>query len=440
MVDVLVPLEQEGTEAVVSSWLCAVGDRVRVNDPLVELETDKVSVEVPAPAEGILAEILIESGKQALPGAVLARITLTASEGAAPDQPTDAPGLDAHATDPAGKPSDGPDMSHWHSPAVRRALAETGVDPATISGTGKDGRLTRADVEKAASQKPAGEQPAVAPAPPAVPTSPPAAPTPAPPPATASSAPSAPVGDNRPAQMPAGGSVGGGGSRMVPHDSMRLAIARNMVKSVTDAPQVTAVFEADFSAIQTHRTKTKKAFEARGISLSYTSYIVLAAARAMAAVPQINSRWHDSALEIFDDINIGVGTALGDKGLVVPVIRRVQDLSLEGVAIRLQDMTSRARAGAIKPEDTRGGTFTISNHGVSGSLFAAPIIINQPQSAILGIGKLEKRVVVKEIDGNDAILVRPMAYVSLTIDHRSLDGHQTNTWLTAFVQALESWT
>ena len=153
---------------------------------------------------------------------------------------------------------------------------------------------------------------------------------------------------------------------------MRLAIASNMLNSVTVAPHVTAVFEADFSAIMKHREANKAALAARGSNLSYTAYIVAAAAAAMRAVPEINSRWHDDHLEIFDDVNIGVGTALGDKGLVVPVIRRVQDLSLAGIATALQDLTARARAGTLKPEDMRGGTFTISNHGVSGSLLASP--------------------------------------------------------------------
>ncbi len=159
----------------------------------------------------------------------------------------------------------------------------------------------------------------------------------------------------------------------------------------------------------------------------------------MRAVPTINSRWHDDRIDVLDDINIGVGTALGDKGLVVPVVRRAQDLSLTGIAARLQDLIGRARANKLGPADVRGGSFTISNHGVSGSLFAAPIIISQPQSAILGVGKLEKRVVVREAGGVDTIQIRPMCYVSLTVDHRVVDGHQTNAWLTAFVDTLEAW-
>jgi 2-oxoglutarate dehydrogenase E2 component (dihydrolipoamide succinyltransferase) len=144
-------------------------------------------------------------------------------------------------------------------------------------------------------------------------------------------------------------------------------------------------------------------------------------------------------LEIFRDVNIGVGASLGDKGLIVPVIHQAQDLSLMGIASRLQDVTEAARNGKLKPADVQGGTFTISNHGVSGSLFASPIIINQPQSAILGIGALEKRVVVREVEGIDTFQARPMAYVSLTIDHRVLDGSQTNAWLSRFVEVLQTW-
>jgi 2-oxoglutarate dehydrogenase E2 component (dihydrolipoamide succinyltransferase) len=159
----------------------------------------------------------------------------------------------------------------------------------------------------------------------------------------------------------------------------------------------------------------------------------------MKVAPAINSRWHEDRLEIFDDINIGVGTALGSKGLIVPVLHQAQRLSLQGIAARLEQLVEKARAEMLSAQDVKGGTFTISNHGVSGSLFASPIIINQPQSAILGVGKLEKRVVVREVDGIDSIQIRPMAYVSLTIDHRVVDGHQTNAWLTRFVEVMESW-
>jgi len=220
---------------------------------------------------------------------------------------------------------------------------------------------------------------------------------------------------------------------------MRRAIAEHMSRSVAIAPHVTAVFEADFSAIIAHRNKHKDAYAKTGAPLTFSAYIVRAAADAMAVSPNVNARWHDDFLEVFEDVNIGMGVALGDKGLIVPVIRSTQALTLKQTAAQLGDLTERARKNQLKPADVQGGTFTISNHGVSGSLVATPIIINQPQSAILGVGKLEKRVVVRDVGGADAMVIKPMAYVSLTIDHRVLDGHQTNAWLTRFVDVLETW-
>jgi 2-oxoglutarate dehydrogenase E2 component (dihydrolipoamide succinyltransferase) len=221
----------------------------------------------------------------------------------------------------------------------------------------------------------------------------------------------------------------------IPHDRMRLKIAENMVRAVSEAPHVTALFEADFSAIAAH----KKAAADRGIKLSYTAYLIKAAAEAMAVAPAINGRWAEDRIAVSPTIDVGVGTALGDKGLVVPVVRNAGALELEEIGARLDDVTRRAREGKLTGADVSGGSFTISNHGVSGSLLATPIILHQGQAAILGVGKLEKRVVVREVDGQDAILIRPMAYVTLTIDHRVVDGHQTNAWLSRFVEVLENW-
>jgi 2-oxoglutarate dehydrogenase E2 component (dihydrolipoamide succinyltransferase) len=221
----------------------------------------------------------------------------------------------------------------------------------------------------------------------------------------------------------------------IPHDRMRLKIAENMVRAVGEAPHVTALFEADFSAIAAH----KAAMAAKGTKLSYTAYLIKAAADAMAVAPAINGRWEEDRIVVSPTINIGVGTALGEKGLVVPVVKDAGALSLEEIGRKLDDLTARARSGHLAAADVSGGSFTISNHGVSGSLLAAPIILHAGQAAILGVGKLEKRVVVREIKGQDAIQIRPMAYVTLTIDHRVVDGHQTNAWLTRFVEVLESW-
>jgi 2-oxoglutarate dehydrogenase E2 component (dihydrolipoamide succinyltransferase) len=212
---------------------------------------------------------------------------------------------------------------------------------------------------------------------------------------------------------------------------MRLKIAENMVRAVAEAPHVTALFEADFSAVAAH----KSALAQRGTKLSYTAYIVKAAAEAMAVAPAINGRWEPDRIVISPTVDIGVGTALGDKGLVVPVVKDAGSLSLEQIGAKLDDLTRRARDGRLTGADVSGGSFTISNHGVSGSLLAAPIILHAGQAAILGVGKLEKRVVVRE----DTMVIRPMAYVTLTIDHRVVDGHQTNAWLTRFVEILESW-
>ena len=227
---------------------------------------------------------------------------------------------------------------------------------------------------------------------------------------------------------------------MIPHTKMRRSIASHMLQSLTTSPHVTSVFEADLTRIVQHRKAHKAEFAERGVNLTFTAYFLAAAARAMEAVPQVNARFHEDALEIFEDVNIGVGTALGNEGLIVPVVQRVQAMDLERIAAGLHDMTERARLGRLSQSDLKGGTFTISNHGVSGSLFATPIIINQPQVAILGIGKLEKRVKVMDVDGEDTLRIRSMCYVTLSIDHRALDAYQTNHWLSVFVDLLQNWT
>jgi 2-oxoglutarate dehydrogenase E2 component (dihydrolipoamide succinyltransferase) len=388
MIEVRVPDEQEGTKAVVRAWFKQVGDAVAENDPLVELETDKVTQEVPAPAAGVLAEIVLRTDDEAVPGALLGRIETSSSPAEAGAQAA-APAADspAAAANAAPGPRLAPGNESRLSPSVRRACLQHGIDPARIPGTGRNGRVTREDVDRAVAQ------------------------------ATTVSAQPSPQ------------------SHDIPHDRMRLAIAENMVRAVAEAPHVTALFEADFSAVAAH----KAALAAKGVKVSYTAYIVKAAAEAMAVAPAINGRWEKDRIAISPTIDIGVGTALGEKGLVVPVVKDAGALSLEQIGARLDDLTARARDGKLERSDVAGGSFTISNHGVSGSLLAAPIILHQGQAAILGIGKLQKRVVVREVAGEDAMVIRPMAYVTLTIDHRVVDGHQTNAWLTRFVEILENW-
>lgn len=406
MIDILVPFEQEGTKAIVRSWLKKPGDRVSLDDPLVELETDKVTQEVPSPADGILDVILLDTDAEAVPGAILGRLRNAQVEAAGEAVGGASTPVAAAKTAPAK-----PVTAHL-SPAVRRAVRQYDVDVAAVIGTGRGGRITRADVDRYVAQRNRTQAPSAATSAPVPQAAAPAASPP--PPAT-------------------------GGVRSVPHDRMRLAIAQNMLNSVTVAPHVTAVFECDFSAIIAHRAKHKGDFQKAGANLTFTAYVIAASAEAMKVAPAINSRWYDDRLDIYEDVSIGVGIALGDKGLVVPIVGQVQELSLLGIAKRLTDLTGRAREGTLTPQDMRGGTFTISNHGVSGSLLASPIIIAQPQSAILGVGKLEKRVVVREVGGVDTIQIRPLCYVSLTIDHRAVDGHQTNSWLSRFVQVIEEW-
>lgn len=416
-VDIVAAIEQEGTKAVVKTWMKRVGDAVAEGDPVVELETDKVAMEVASPAAGILSEILVQETQDAAPGAVLGRISRDgATAGTAEAAPSTTAGAAAAGERAGGK--DGSiasfDPALRLSPSVRRALLETGLDPATIPGTGRDGRLTRKDVDDAAARLLSGAA-----------ASAPVAATPAP--------------DRAPKPAAAAPSPRLGRSTRIPHDTMRRRIAEHMSLSVATAPHVTAVFEADVSAIMAHRRAHKAEFERQGINLTLTSYMVAATVEAMRAVPVVNSRWHDDFVEVFDDVSVGIGTALGDKGLIVPVVHRAQTLSFIGIAGRLQEMTALGRSGRLSPADVQGGTFTISNHGVSGSLTASPIIINQPQSAILGVGKVEKRVVVREVGGVDTIQVRPMCYVTLTIDHRVIDGAQTNAWLSRFVEYIENW-
>jgi 2-oxoglutarate dehydrogenase E2 component (dihydrolipoamide succinyltransferase) len=398
LIEVRVPDEQEGTKAVVRAWLKQIGDSVAENDPLVELETDKVTQEVPAPAAGVLAEIVLDTDAEAVPGALLARISTDSSppQAGAQGDTQAAPSSSAAANAAPGPrpvPGNG-EVESRLSPSVRRACLQHGIDPARIEGTGRNGRVTREDIDRAVAEATVVSIGA---------------------PSTA-----------QPRQF---------NPHDIPHDRMRLTIAENMARAVAEQPHVTAVFEADFSAVTAH----KAAMAQRGVKLSYTAYIVKAAAEAMPVAPAINGRWEKDRIAISPTIDIGVGTALGEKGLVVPVVKDAGKLSLEQIGAKLDELTRRARVGKLERSDVSGGSFTVSNHGVSGSLLAAPIILKDGQAAILGIGKLEKRVIVREVNGEDAILVRPMAYVTLTIDHRVVDGYQTNAWLSRFVDVLENW-
>jgi 2-oxoglutarate dehydrogenase E2 component (dihydrolipoamide succinyltransferase) len=406
-IEIRAPSEQtEGTRSQVQRWLKAVGDSVVENEPLIELETDKVTIEIPAPAGGVLAEILKQEQDEIAPGELLGRIEAGAeSQAAAKAVPVQesahAPAIDA-VTSAALSAHAAALSGGRNSPAVRRLLAEHKVHAADVRGTGAGGRITVDDVLDHVAKK----QPSAAPS----------------------------VREQPVTSQPAGQ------GRRVPHTSIRKRIAERMVDSLLHtAPHVTTIFEVDLSAVLAHRSKHRADFEQRGASLTLTAYFLAACVDAIREVPEANSRWLDDALEIYENVDIGVGTAVAGKGLVVPVVRAVESLDLFGIAKCLSDLVARAREDKLTPADVRGGTFTISNHGVSGSLVATPIVINQPQSAILGVGKLEKRAVVVDDNGTDRIVVQPRCYVTLTLDHRVMDGHRANRFLEVLVARLESW-
>jgi len=429
--------ELEGTQATFSTWLVAVGDKVEQGQPIAELETDKVAMEVCATVSGVIHSLKAKNGDAVEPEQALGTISKEAiSKGAiskeamATSQNPKIPNSKTLSSDIAAQ-LDSPKLSsnslkesaeqntvnrNSVSPAVRRLLHENNLSLDNLNGSGRGGRVTRDDVIKYIKSGGAKQSDPVAPLA-----------------AVEVSKEVTPFTSSIPQARPLQG-------EMKPHSNMRKSIANHMVSSLLEtSPHVTSVFEMDMGNIIEHRKWHKKEYAELGVKLTFTAYFLSAMAKAVATVPQVNAKFHQDALEIFSDINIGVGTALGDEGLVVPVVQQVQSMNLFQIANALNQQTEKARNGKLKSKDLQNGTLTISNHGVSGSLFATPIIINQPQVAILGIGKLEKRVVVEQIDGEDTMVIRPKCYVSLSIDHRALDAHQTNLYLSEFVKIIECW-
>jgi len=226
---------------------------------------------------------------------------------------------------------------------------------------------------------------------------------------------------------------------LVPHSAVRRTIANHMVHSKHTSPHVTTVMEVDLSSVVAHRKVNRERFASDGARLTFTPYFVAATVSALRTYPIVNSSWSDEGIIIHHQINIGMATSLGEEGLIVPIIKNADKLSLLGLASTVNDLANRARAHQLEPDEVHGGTFTITNHGISGSLFATPII-NQPQCGILGVGTIQKRVVViSEEHLGDTIAIRPMAYLSLTFDHRILDGASGDYFLTKIVEVLENW-
>lgn len=409
---VLVPLLGEGVEEVtVTKWLKKEGDSIQELEPLLEVNTDKVDTEIPAPASGTVLKIMAQEGVPAKVGTTLAYIgkpgeSLESASAATTAKPKPeprqaAPSQPQAATEPRPAPGD----HGFISPVVARIAAERGVDLARVHGTGLDGRITKNDVLKYAESGGAGA------------------------PATAGAVPAAVPKAIAPAA----------GDQLVKHTVIRRQIAEHMSASQKTSPHVLTVMEADMGKVAAHRQANKASFERDGVKLTYTPYFIAAIVAGLKAFPLTNSTWTDEGVLVHEAINIGMATSLGDDGLIVPVIKNADDLSLLAIARAVNDLATRSRARKLQPDEVRGGTFTLTNHGIGGSLFAMPII-NQPQCAILGVGAIQKRVVaITDAAGNDAFAIRPMVYLSLVFDHRILDGASADAYLSKVKATLETW-
>jgi len=405
---VLVPLLGEGVEEVtVIKWLKKEGDTINELEPLLEVNTDKVDTEIPAPASGTVLKILAEEGAPAKVGAILAFIG-DAGESIESGKVESAPAKaepKSQKSEPqvaiAHQPVTGnPDLG-FISPVVAKIAAEHGVNLQEIQGTGMNRRITKNDVLNFVTNGKA------------------IAPTPAP----------VPVSHPAPTISPMMG------DQLINHTTIRKQIAEHMVMSKHTSPHVLTVMEADMSRVVKHRSANKEIFSRDGVNLTFTAYFMVAIVAGLKAYPNVNSSWTDEGILIHKAVNIGMATSLGEDGLIVPVIKSADNLSLLAMARSVNDLADRARSKKLQPDDVKGGTFTLTNHGISGSLFAFPVI-NQPQCGILGVGAMQKRVVVTE---DDAIAGRPMVYLSFVVDHCILDGVSADWFLAKVKETLENW-
>ena len=493
-VDVKVPVLAESIpDATLLEWRKQPGDLVEQDEILIELETDKVVLEVPAPASGVLAEVLKQAGDTALSQEVLARIDAgesasTAAPGSAADTASKAAAGSASAVSAASSsgslaatfasqaagsatgsaseataepapdtvPSFGTADANAHerlSPAVRRLVDEHGLDPSGIAGTGKDGRITKGDVlaHLEAAAKPAADtappSPAVA-APALAPTS--AGPAPEPASTSAGAAPRLATGAVAPVPVPAGAvstpvsapapvgaapgepTPGHRGERREPMSRLRRRIAERLVEAQHTAAILTTFNEIDMQPVVALRARHKEGFERRhGVRLGFMSFFAKAAVQALRRFPAVNARIEDGAIVYHDYCDVGVAVG-SPRGLVVPILRNVEAMSFAAIEAKIAEFGAKARDGALSLDEMSGGTFTISNGGVFGSLLSTPIL-NPPQSGILGMHKTEERPVVV----NGEVVVRPMMYVALSYDHRIIDGREAVGFLVCVKEAVE---
>ncbi len=405
---VLVPRLGEGVDEVtITKWLKKEGDTVKELEPLLEVNTDKVDTEIPSPASGVILKIEMQEGQPARVGQLLALIG-TAGEGlpelstplpsASAVQPEVANVVGTMAPSPVNRPPS-TDLG-FISPVVARIAAEHGIDLSQVPGTGRNGRITKQDVEDFIAS------PATRPA----------------------------YHTTRTAQHATPIVTPASGDQIIKHTLIRRQIADHMVMSKSVSPHVLTVMEVDMSRVVKHRAASQPAFERDGVKLTYTAYFMMAIVMGLKSYPSVNSSWTEEGVLLHKSINIGMATSLGEEGLIVPVIKGADNLSLLAMARTVNDLAARARARKLLPEEVKGGTFTLTNHGISGSLFAMPII-NQPQCGILGVGAMQKRAVVVD----DAIAIRPMLYLSFVFDHRILDGASADWFLGKIKETLENW-
>ncbi|MEO0440640.1 MAG: 2-oxoglutarate dehydrogenase complex dihydrolipoyllysine-residue succinyltransferase [Pseudomonadota bacterium] len=397
--DVKVPVLGESiTEATLGEWLKQPGDAVEADEPIASLETDKVALEVPAPEAGVLGALQVEVGDTVEVGAVIA--TIEAGSGSAAKA---APAPKAEAA-PAPAPASDSAASMTLSPAVRRLVLEHGVDPSKISGTGKDGRLTKDDVEKYVK--------------------------------SGASAPLVEKGEASGAEAPTATAVASGGNRneeRVRMTRLRQTVAKRLKEAQDTAALLTTFNDVDMTAVMETRSKYKELFAKKhGVKLGFMGFFAKAACLALKDVPSVNAQIDGEEIVYHDYVDISVAVS-APNGLVVPVIRNAEAMSFADVENTIGDFGKRAKEGTLTMADMKGGTFTISNGGVFGSLMSTPII-NPPQSAVLGLHRIEKRPVVMP-DGS--IAARPMMYLALSYDHRLIDGREAVTFLVRIKEAIE---
>jgi len=417
------------SEGTILEWRKQPGDRVEADETIADVTTDKVDVEIPCPASGVLSKILVEAGETVAVETLIAEIGQGETAPAEPPEPTQSNGDRAQVPTVNGEA----DRSRFYSPVVRRIADKHHIDLDRVEGTGIGGRVRKKDLAALIERGEAAERPQ-----PTLHTESPYKPEPVVPAADRTPA------EETPEKYEVSGSAlaasveadGASGSRHEPMSVMRQAIARHMVDSRHTAAHCTTIIEVDMSRVAARRAELKEAMARRGVPLTYLAFVAEATVAALARFPILNASVDGDQIVYHDDVNLGIAVAL-DQGLIVPVIPKAQRLSIEGLAAAIGDVAKRAREKQLEPDDVHGGTFTITNPGQFGAVLATPII-NQPQVAILDLEAIVKRAVVIEGPDGDSIAIRPITYLCMSWDHRALDGAEAARFLGTVKQRLES--